>query len=160
MEKFLPRIWVFILAFGFGLSISAIWRIYTLPVLPEPVVVTKPPVTVRERPKLVEGAHGCGAAAGGRAYHYDDGGWVSAKCTMFKSPWGAAQELEGRLKGSTVSERSLTLDAEGNPVEEILIIAPQIVRIRRNGKLLCSLEASSLYHLNLFWNQTSEHKFE
>ena len=31
MERFLPRIWVFVVAFCLGISVTAIWRIYKLP---------------------------------------------------------------------------------------------------------------------------------
>jgi hypothetical protein len=46
MERYLPRIWIFVVAFCFGVSVTAAWHIYTLPVLPdldiEPVVILTP----------------------------------------------------------------------------------------------------------------------
>ena len=60
-------------------------------------------------------------------------------------------ELDKRLSGATIAERSRDIDDNGNQVgEEILITAPNIVRIRKNGRLLCEVEASSLDHLTWF----------
>lgn len=155
MERLLPRIWVFVLAFGLGISISAIWRIYTLPAFSipapaepfiEPLIepVSEPSVTSGEGPRLVEGSHNCGAADQ-QVYEYDDGGWVVARCRKFKSASAAAREVETRLLDATIAERSVT-----EAGEEILLTAPDTVRIRKKGRLLCELEASSLYHLNWF----------
>ena len=36
MERFLPRIWVFVVAFCLGISVTAIWRIYKLPAYSPP----------------------------------------------------------------------------------------------------------------------------
>lgn len=153
MERLLPRIWVFVLAFGLGISISAIWRIYTLPAfsipaapLIEPLIepVSEPTANSGEGPRLREGSHNCGAADQ-QVYEYDDGGWVVARCRRFKSASAATREVETRLLDATIAERSVT-----EAGEEILLTAPDTVRIRKKGRLLCELEASSLYHLNWF----------
>ncbi|HEY0762674.1 MAG TPA: hypothetical protein VGD61_09920 [Pyrinomonadaceae bacterium] len=153
MERLLPRIWVFVLAFGLGISISAIWRIYTLPAfsipaapLIEPLIEagSEPGVTSGEGPRLREGGHRCGAAAD-QVYEYDDGGWVVARCREFKSSADATREVGTRLLNATIAQRSVT-----EAGEEILLTAPDIVRLRKKGSLLCELKASSLSHLNRF----------
>ena len=163
MERFLPRIWVFVMAFGLGISISAIWRIYTLPAfsLPasdfviEPVDYSNSAVMEApnedDTPRLVAQIHSCGASAAPQVYEYSDGGHITAKCRQYGSSRAASRELLNRLKGATIEERSLYVDSNGNEGgERILITAPQIVRLRLNGRVLCEVEASSLGHLRRF----------
>ena len=162
MERFLPRIWVFVMAFGLGISISAIWRIYTLPAfsLPasdfviEPVNYSNRAVmempSDADTPRLVTETHSCGASAA-QVYEFPDGGRITAKCRQYGSSRAASRELLNRLKGATIEERSPDIDSNGNlPDERILITAPQIVRLRLNGRVLCEVEASSLGHLRRF----------
>ena len=165
MERFLPRIWVFVMAFGLGISVSAIWRIYALPATPEPVIDTTAETNAAvmeapnadaaaDGPKLLEGSHTCGASAEGQVYYYDDGGWVRPSCRRFKSSTAATRELVNRLRGTTIEYGSPLMDGNGNQIgEQILITTPQIVRIRKKGRLLCEVEASSLYHLTWFEKQ-------
>ena len=164
MEKFLPRIWIFVLAFGLGISISAIWRIYTLPdysppAPAEPVIETAARAEMEmpndantsDEPRLIPDTHTCGAAANGQSYHYTDGGWVGVKCRPFKSSSAAARALENRLRDATIAEQSIAIDSSDNSVvKEFLITFPNIVRLRQNGSFLCEVEASSLKHLRLF----------
>ncbi len=163
MERFLPRIWVFVLTFGLGISMSAIWRIYTLPAYvparPE-AVIELPDYSIKAvldlsyndgEPRLISENHSCGASANGQRYHYTDGGWVGTKCRRFKSSAAAARELANRKRDATIAEQSITIDTSDNSVgEELLIKAPTIVRLRKTGRLLCEVEASSLKHLHLF----------
>jgi hypothetical protein len=164
MERFLPRIWVFVMAFGLGTSISAIWRIYTLPVysLPEPVIepidysnraVMEVPngADASEGPRLVGETHSCGALAGPQVYNYTDGGRISVNCRRFKTNFAAAREYLNRLRSGTIDERAVVTDGNGSQIgEEFLMIAPQVVRVRLKGRVLCEIEASSLKHLSLF----------
>ena len=158
MERFLPRIWVFVVAFCLGITVAAVWRIYTLPDYelpppPEPVIEeTIEAVRLGHGPKLVEGGHQCGAAGPeGRTYNYNDGGWVRTKCRRFKSSWAAMREYLDRMKGATIEERALINDGNGSQTgEEVLLLSPQLVRIRMEGRLLCEVEASSLFHLKWF----------
>ena len=139
MERFLPRIWVFVMAFGLGISISAAWRIYTLPEIPEPVIES--PAELRavmeapnadalaEGPKLTEGSHSCGATADGQVYYYNDGGWVRPKCRRFKSSSSATREFLNRLSGATIEDRSLLKDGNGIQVGEQILIT-----VRKSSK--------------------------
>lgn len=65
MELLLVRIWVLVVTFCFGISVSALWRIYTLPALPIPVVELTPPrhevAEQPEGPKILNERHNCGA---------------------------------------------------------------------------------------------------
>ena len=167
MERFLPRIWVFVMAFGLGISIQAAWRIYTLPdyspsenseFVIEPVDYSNRAVMempnnadTPEGPQLSPENHSCGALNGPQVYNYTDGGRITVNCRRFKSSSGANQEFLKRMKGATIRDSAIVMDGYGSQIgNEILITAPQVVRVRQKGRLLCEVEASSLYHLEWF----------
>src|ERR1044071_4394352 len=125
MERFLPRIWVFVMAFGLGISISAIWRIYALPAFSPPVsefVVEPSDYTNSEmegpsdddRPRLATESHSCGVSAAPQVYEYPDGGRITVKCREYKSSWAATKEYLNRMKGAAIEERSVYVDDKGN----------------------------------------------
>ena len=162
MERQLPRIWVFIIAFALGINVSAGWRIYTLPDYSPPAptqsavetpdysnraVMEAPPA---DEPQLIAETHSCGASKGPQVYNYTDGGRITVNCRTFGSYAAAARELEKRSSGATIEE-SFEIYGSGNSGgKEVLITFPKIVRLRRNGSVLCEVEASSLKHLRLF----------
>jgi hypothetical protein len=156
MERLLLKTWIFVVAFCFGLSVSAAWRIYTLPVIPDldipPVgeATAEAPAKASDELRIVEGTHRCGALADGQVYELSDGGRISIKCTMFGSPASATRELMSRSEKATTEGRLLTSDNEGG---EVLIFAPQVQRLRTDGRSLCVTEASSLLHLRWFERQ-------
>lgn len=162
MERFLLRIWIFILAFGFGISVSAIWRIYTLPVLPNPVFDTpfdtpkdvQQPTRGPEKPRIVDRTHSCGASAKGQTYTFSDGGQVSISCETFSSAETATRALEKRLSSATMAQRMVNMDTTGAVLgEEVLIFSPTVVKLRKIDNSLCEIQASSLDHLRWFENQ-------
>jgi hypothetical protein len=169
MERYLLRIWMFVLAFCFGISVSAAWRIYTLPVLPdldiEPIAESTAelraeqpmPDSSNDGLRIVGGTHACGALPSGAIYELSDGGRIEINCTLFRSRAAARQELERRLLSATIEESSLNIDSEGKPVgDEVLITAPNVQRLRIKGKSLCVTEATSLKHLRWFEKPRSE----
>lgn len=156
MERLLLRAWIFVVAFCFGISISAAWRIYTLPVIPD---LDIPPVReataeasakAPDELRIVEGTHGCGAVADGQLYELSDGGRISIKCTTFDSPAAATRELLTRSETATSEGRLLTNDSAG---AEVIIFTPKVQRLRTDGRSLCVTEASSLLHLRWFERQ-------
>jgi hypothetical protein len=157
METLLPRIWVFVLTFCLGISITAIWRIYTLPDLPEPV--TEPiaePLPVVGYPKedtltIVGGTHLCGASAGPAVYELSDGGRISLNCKNFKSPAALNREVLRSPRGAMVEDWSVETDSNGQ-VERRAVIntSPTVTGLRINGRLFCVTEASTLEHLRWF----------
>ena len=172
MDRFLPRIWVFVMAFGLGISISAIWRIYTLPAYSPPEssefviepadysnravmeIPNEADTSHGPRLRLIGETHSCGARSGPQDYRYSDGGQVLVDCQRFKSSWAATREYLNRLKDATIEERALVMDDNGSQIgEEFLILAPQVVRFRIKGRILCEVKASSLYHLTWFEKQ-------
>ena len=158
MERLLLRIWISIVTFCFGISVSAAWRIYTLPVIPdldiEPVVErveVLPVIESSDELRIVEGKHACGAKPDGASYELSDGGHIEITCTKFGSRAAATRELERRLINATVEERSFTIDSNGNLLDdEVVVITPNVQLLRTNGKLLCVTEATSLRHLRWF----------
>ena len=161
MERLLLRIWILVLTFCLGISVSAAWRIYTLPVIPDldiaPVAeqVAEPPrIESSDELRIVEGRHSCGALPDGESYELSDGGRITIKCTRFGSNAAATQELEKRLFNTTVEERSFSIDSYGKwQGDEVLVTTPTVQRLRTNGKLLCVTEATSLKHLLWFENR-------
>ncbi len=158
MERFLLRIWIFILAFGFGISVSAIWRIYTLSVRPDPVFYTlkdgQQPTRAPEKPRIVDRTHSCGASAKGQTYTFSDGGQVSISCETFRSEETATRALEKRLSTATIAQRTVDMDTTGAVLgEEVLISSPTIVKLRKTDNSLCEIQASSLDHLRWFEDQ-------
>lgn len=157
METVLPRIWVFVLAFGLGISITAIWRIYTLPDLPEPVIKPIAEQTpVIEYPKedtitIVGGTHLCGASAGPSVYELSDGGRISINCKNFKSLGALNREVKRSLRGVMIEDWSVETDSNGQKERRaVLDTSPTVTGLRIYGKVFCTTEASSLEHLHWF----------
>lgn len=148
------------MAFCLGISISAIWRIYTLPAIPEPVIepIAKP-APVIEYPKeekltIVGGTHTCGASAGPTVYELSDGGRISIDCKQFKSPAALNRALKKRVGSATIENWFTVYD--GNRKGErtaILNTSPTVTSLSINGRLFCVTEASSFEHLRWFENR-------
>lgn len=158
MERFLLRIWIFILALGFGISVSAIWRSYTPSVPPNPVSYTlkdlRQPTRAPETPRIVDRTHSCGASAKGQTYTFSDGGQVSISCETFRSEETATRALDKRLSSVTIAQRTVNMDTTGAVLgEEVLITSPTVVKLRKTNNSLCEIQASSLDHLRWFENQ-------
>jgi len=162
MELLLLRIWIFVITFCFGISVSALWRIYTLPSLPIPVVdLTAAPsesleqVQAPDPPgelRIVNEQHSCGASSAPLTYELTDGGRISTLCKTFKSQAAASRELKKRLSTATIVEQTFDEVSQG---EEIIAIAPNAVRLWKAGRTLCTTEASSLRHLRWFQKRYS-----
>ena len=161
MERLLLRIWISFVTFCFGISISAAWRIYTLPVSPDldiaPVDVNVAQVPIIESSdefRIVEGRHACGAMPDGELYELSDGGRIEIKCTRFGSRAAATREFESRLINATIEERSFSIDSNGNRLDdEVIVITPNVQLLRTNGRMLCVTEATTLKHLRWFENR-------
>ena len=154
MRRILFRLWIFGLAFGLGISVSTLWRVYHLYHLPEvyEVVVTTPVPTVKEAPlKIVGGIDACGPKANHHVYDLSDGSRISTSCESYISSSAAARALLRRLGNAQVAERSQNLDDAGRREgETILVINPTVLRLSTHGKTLCVTEAPSLKHLQMF----------
>ena len=83
MRRILLRLWILGLAFGLGISVSALWRLYRLYKIPEvlEVAVTTPVPAVKEAPiKIVGGMDACGPTANHHVYDLSDGSRISTSC--------------------------------------------------------------------------------
>jgi len=154
MRRILLRLWVFGLAFGLGISVSALWRLYHLYQLPEvnEIVITTPVPAVKEVPlKIVGGIDACGPKANHHVYGLSDGSRISTSCESYISSAAAARALLRRLGKAQVAERSENLDEAGRREgETVLVINPTVLRLSTHGKTLCVTEAPSLKHLQMF----------
>lgn len=154
MRRILLRLWIFGLAFGLGVSVSALWRLYRLYQLPEvlEVVVTTPVPAVKEVPiKIVGAIDACGPKANHHVYELSDGSRISTSCESYRSSAAAARALRARLGNALGAERSESLDEAGRVEgETVLVTTPTVIRLSTHGKTLCVTEAPSLMHLQMF----------
>ena len=154
MRRIFLRLWIFGLAFGLGISVSALTRLYRLHQVPDVslVILTPfvPPVT--DRPlEMVRSIDACGPKSNYHVYDLSDGSRISTTCETFASSAAAARALQARLGKALVTERSLNLDAKGRTVGEmILVTTPTVLRLVTYERSLCVTEAPSLRHLRLF----------
>jgi hypothetical protein len=154
MRRILLRLWIFGLAFGLGISVSALWRLYNLYQLPEvnEIVLTTPVPAVKEVPlTIVGGMDACGPTANYHVYGLSDGSRISSSCESYASSAAAARALLRRLGKAQVAERSQNLDEAGRREgETVLVINPTALRLSTHGKTLCVTEAPTLKHLQMF----------
>jgi hypothetical protein len=154
MRCILLRLWIFGLALGLGISVSALWRLYRLYQLPRvaEIVLTTPVPPVEEVAlKIVGGLDACGPKANYHVYNLSDGSQITTTCESFVSSTAATRALEARLGKARVTERSLNLDTEGRTVgETILVTTPTVFRVSTQERSLCVTEAPSLRHLRMF----------
>jgi hypothetical protein len=154
MNRYLLRTWIFILAFCFGISVSAAWRIFTLPAVPEPVAEPVAAIVIPEIPdelRIVGGTHACGASPDGAIYELSDGSRIEIKCTKFRSGAAAKEEFDRRVSLATIEDLAHNIDVEGKQDgDKILITKPHVQSLKVHGRLLCVTEAPSLEHLRWF----------
>jgi hypothetical protein len=149
MRRILLRLWIFGLAFGLGVSVSALWRLYRLYKTPEvsEVVVTTPVPAV----EVVGIIDACGPTANHHVYELSDGSRISTSCESYRSSTAAARALRERLGKAQIAEHSENLDEAGRVEgETVLILTPRLLRLSTHGRTLCVTEAPSLQLLQLF----------
>jgi hypothetical protein len=155
MTRVLLKVWIFVLTFCFGISVSALWRICTLPALPEIVAVTEPQVGARivfptARP-FVSVRHACGPKGNYHVYQSSDGGLISVSCETYASTSAAARALKRKIAKAEIVERHENLDDNGRPLgETVVVVTERALELSRHGKSLCATEARSLAGLRRF----------
>ena len=150
MRRFLSRVWIFVLTFCLGISVSALWRIYTLPQLPEAVEITEPAaiaVFPQER-EFTATMHACGPTANYHTYQSSDGALIGVSCETFRSHSTAARALKRTIGNAEIVER--TMDGEQTSGETVVIVADRAMELRLTGNNLCVTSAPSLAVLRRF----------
>ena len=152
MRRFLSRVWIFVLTFGLGISVSALWRIYTLPALPKVVEVTKPEMTVvTPAARLIASeVHACSPEANYHVYQLIDGGHIAVTCENFRSPSAAAHALKRRIERAEIVERFPNFDDGQPPGETVVVVGDRAFEFIVEGKTLCETSAPSLAQLQRF----------
>ena len=152
MKRFLSRVWIFVLTFCFGISVSALWRIYTLPQLPEAVEVTEPAAIVvfPEDRTFAAVLHACGPTANHHVYQSSYGEQIGVSCENFRSPSAAARALKSNIGNAKVVERAFTVDSENVSGETVVVVGERAMELRITGKNLCITSAPSLSALRNF----------
>jgi len=155
MRRILLKVWILVLTFCFGISVSAFWRIYTLPALPEMIRVTEPQVETRivfpdARP-FVAVMHACGPQANYHVYQSSDGERIFESCETFSSTSATARALKRRIGKAEIVERYENLDENGRPFgETVVVLTETALKLSTRGKSLCVTEAPSLAQLRRF----------
>lgn len=161
MRRILLRVWILAMAFGLGISVSALWRLYKLyqlPAVSEVIVSDPPPHTPLKAPplRIVGVIDACGPESNRHVYELSDGSRITTICETFTSRAGAARALKAETGLSQVVDRSMNLDERGRSVgETILITTPRVFRLSTYEKNLCVTEAPSLRHLQWIEGNTS-----
>jgi hypothetical protein len=154
MRRILLRLWIFGLAFGLGISVTALWRLYRLYRLPivNEVVVTTPVPAVKEAPlKIVGGMDACGPTANYHVYDLSDGSRMTTSCKSYVSAAAAGRALRARLGNAEMAQHCENLNEAGQVESEIVIVTtPTVIRLSTYGRTLCVTEAPSLKPLKMF----------
>lgn len=152
MKRTLINVWISVMTFCVGVSVSSLWRVYALPKMPAPIAVTK----TAERPTIAAPAHvivrsidAWGPKGNFHSYVLADGSTVSVECRAYGSAsavkWALRREL--RAAGQIVS-RSRHPGEDGEVMgETILAVGEGAVELSTNGKSICVTRAASLKHL-------------
>jgi hypothetical protein len=155
MRRILLKVWILVLTFGFGISVSALWRIYTLPALPEIISVTEPQADARivfpdARP-FVAVMHACGPQANYHVYQSSNGERIVESCEIFSSTSATARALKRRMGKAEIIKRYQNLDDNGLPFgETVVVLTESAMKLSTHGKSLCVTEAPSLAQLRRF----------
>jgi len=154
MRRILLRLWIFGLAFGLGISVTALWRLYRLYQLPEvqEVVLTTPVPVVKEAPvKIVGGIDACGPTGNYHVYDLSDGSRMTTSCKSYASAAAAGRALRARLGNAEIAEHCENLNEAGGVESEfVAVTTPTVIRLSTHGRTLCVTEAPSLKHLEMF----------
>jgi len=152
MRHILFRLWILGLAFGVGISVSALWRLYRLSQLPDvaEVVVTTPvPAVNEELPlRIVSASDACGPEANYHTYYLSDGAQITTTCESYASSRAAGRALRARLGKAQIAAHSENLNEVGQiEGETVLVTTPTVIRLSTHRQTLCVTEAPSLKHL-------------
>ena len=153
MRRILLRLWIFGLAFGLGISVSALWRLYLLyqpPPASEVIITLVPPRD--ERPLKIHSAFDArGPKATYHIYNVSDGSQVTTTCETFVSSAAATRALRARLGQAQVAESSVNVNDKGRREgETVLVTTPTVIRLSTHDRRLCVTEVPSLRHLQIF----------
>jgi hypothetical protein len=150
MRRFLSRVWIFVLTFCLGISVSALWHIYTLPHLPEAIQITEPAAVAvfpQER-EFTAMMHACGPTANYHIYQSSEGARIGVSCETFRSHSEAARALKRTIGNAEIVER--TVDGEKPSSETVVVVSEEAMELSLNGKNLCVTSAPSLAVLRRF----------
>lgn len=154
MKRILLHLAISTLAFGLGVSVSALWHFYTSVNTPQPFLADTSeelpyPVVTREEAGIACGYH---SSAYTHYYYLSNGGEITRSCRDYSSAAEAANALEARRRGSGTVEWSVNVNSEGQPVGETVLIleSPSVVRLSTHLGRLCETRASSLDDIRWF----------
>src|SRR5215216_2308716 len=153
MKRILLHLAISVLAFGVGLSASALWRLYISVNTPEPFLADISeelpfPLLIREEVGIACGPDS--STTNSHYYYLSNGGEVTRTCHSLSSAAAASKEVQARRHGaSDTIDWSLNINSEGQPVGETVLIveSPTIVRLSTNLGRLCETRASSMNDL-------------
>src|SRR5215216_5753451 len=149
MKRILLHLAISVLAFGLGVTVSALWRFYTSVNTPEPFLSETSeelpyPVLTREEVGIACGAN---STAYTHYYYLSSGGEIKRSCRDFSSAAEANSVLQARRRDASYTmEWSVNINGEGQPTGEAVLILenPKVVRLSTSLGTLCETRASSM----------------
>lgn len=151
MKRILLHLAISVLAFGLGVTVSALWRFYAPANLDGPLGAVIP--SRASRLELV--TIGCGANS---TTYLSNGGQITRTCLHFPTAEEANSVFqERRLAGSDIVEWSDILDRNGQYTGQTILIleSPTVIRLSTYRETLCETRASSINEMRWFDNRQS-----
>ena len=153
MKRILLKVAVSVLAFGLGVTVSALWRFYTHTDAPDclaDISADMPSPTLS-----IDGVVlACGADITQTSYILSNGAEITRVCQHYLSAAEAHNVFQARRAGLEMIEWSANLDSNGRRIGEkvLLISGHTFVRLSIQGNTLCETRAPSLHNLTWFEN--------
>ena len=154
MKRILLRLAISVLAFGLGLSVSALWR-STVNRFESEIEVPSPLLTLQGTEL------GCRSYATVYSYYLPNGAEISRTCQQFASAEQANSMLQARRRGNfDILEWSATFDSSGRRTGETVLLYSSETSLRLNtyGNTFCETRSSSLGNLHWF-KENVENRF-
>lgn len=153
MKHTLIKLWISVLAFCVGVSVSSLWRVYLLPKMPASIAVNETVeraiIAAPTHGAIVGGIEACGPKRNFHSYVLADGSIVSVECRHYGSASAVKWALQRELRGAgQIASRWRHPGEDGEVMgETILAVGESAVELNTNGKSICVTRAASLKHL-------------
>ena len=145
MKRILLHLAISIFAFGLGVAVSGLWRVY---------IVNLPKAFFAHLPVQASGLElvTIGFESNSTTF-LSNGGQITRSCQNFFSAEEASSVLqEKRRAGSDIIEWSDIVDRSGEHIGQTILIleSPTVVRFSTNRETLCETRASSMNEMRWF----------
>jgi hypothetical protein len=149
MKRILLHLAISVLAFGLGITVSALWRSYSSVDLPERYIAYIPSRVTRL--ELITIGRGSDSTT-----YLSNGGRITRTCQIFTSAEEANEALQARRHASAnVIEWSDIADRNDQSIGQTILILenPTVIRLSTHEETLCETRASSMNEMRWFDNR-------